>query len=148
MTVARQIQPMAMPEENALRSWHFKQLKWSLQALAAAGSDQLALFPDFVVKADELALDFDHWADVVRTNYETELTRPQAESLDAINRKLSTMSRDGVEFDVELWTEAALCSSEHWAGVRRLAASALEAFEWPVELPPENPNDRGSVFVR
>ena len=99
---------MAVPDEQALRSWHFKQLRWSLQALAAAGSDQRPLFPDSVVTADELALDFDHWAAVVRGNYETELSTSQTESLAAIDRKLATMSRDGVEFDVELWTEAAL----------------------------------------
>jgi hypothetical protein len=117
-----------MSEEHALRSWHFRQLRWSLQALAAAGSDQRTLFPDHVVTADELAFDFDHWAGVIRSNYERDLSRPQAESLGAIDQKLATMSRDGVEFDLELWTEAALSTSEHWAGVRRLATSALEAF--------------------
>lgn len=142
--VARTETVMAMPEENALRSWHFRQLRWSLQALAAAGSDQRTLFPDHVVTADELAFDFDHWAGVIGSNYERDLSRRQAESLGAIDRKLATMSREGVEFDLELWTEAALRTSEHWAGVRRLATSALEAFGWPVEGPPENPNDRGT----
>ncbi len=139
---------MAVPDEQALRSWHFKQLRWSLQALAAAGSDQRPLFPDSVVTADELALDFDHWAAVVRGNYETELSTSQTESLAAIDRKLATMSRDGVEFDVELWTEAALRTSEHWTGVRRLAAAGLEAFGWPVEVAPESPDDRGTMFAR
>ena len=44
-----------------------------------------------------------------------------------LERKLVTMSRDGAEFDAELWTEAALRNSEHWAEVRVLAQSALEA---------------------
>ncbi len=34
-------------------------LKHSLQALAMPAEVQLTLFPDFVCKADELALDFD-----------------------------------------------------------------------------------------
>jgi hypothetical protein len=139
---------MVMPEENALRSWHFRQLRWSLQALAATGSNQRPLFPDHIVTADDLAFDFDHWAGVIRSNYERDLSRSQAESLGAIDQKLATMSRDGVEFDLELWTEAALHTSEHWADVRRLATSALEAFGWPVEGSAESPNDRGSVFGR
>jgi hypothetical protein len=137
---------MAVPEEQALRSWHFKQLRWSLQALAAAGSAQRPLFPDSVVTADELALDFDHWAEVVRGNYE--LSTLQTDSLAAIDRKLATISRDGDEFDVELWTDAALRTSEHWAGVRRLAAAGLEAFGWPVEPPAESSDDRGTLSVR
>jgi hypothetical protein len=122
---------MAVPEETALRSWHFKQLRWSLQGLATAGSEQRALFPDLAVNADELAFDFDHWASVVRNNYESDLSGSQADSLAAIGAKLATMSKDGAEFDLELWTDAALIGSEHWADVRRLAVSALEAFGWP-----------------
>jgi hypothetical protein len=139
---------MAIPEDNALRSSHFKQLRWSLQALAVADSVQRTLFPDYAVTADALALDFDHWASAVRGTYEHELSRPQVDSLTAIERKLTTMSRDGAEFDLELWTDAALETSEHWAEVRRLAIVALDAFEWPVENPPEHPGDRGGVFVR
>jgi hypothetical protein len=137
---------MAISEEHALRTWHFRQLRWSLQALAAAGSDQRPLFPDHIVTADELAFDFDHWAGVIRSSYERDVSRPQAESLDAIDRKLATMSREGVEFDLELWTEAALSTSEHWEDVRRLATSALEAFGWTVETHAENPNDQGMLF--
>jgi hypothetical protein len=139
---------MAMSGEDLLRSWHFRQLRWSLQALAATGSNQRNLFPDRVMTADELAFDFDHWAGVIRSTYELDLSRPQAESLDAIAQKLATMSRDGVEFDLELWTESALSTSEHWAGIRTLATSALEAFGWSVEGSLENPNDQGLVFGR
>ncbi len=120
----------ASAEENPERSWHFKQLRRSLHALAISGSGQRALFPDLVVKADELALDFDHWLAVIRTNYASDLTRPQADALATIDQKLAIISRDGAEFDVELWTDEALNSSEHWADVRRFAASALEAFGW------------------
>lgn len=119
-----------MAEETPERSWHFKQLRRSLQALAISGSGQRALFPDFVVKADELALDFDHWFAVVRSNYAGDLTQAQVDALAMIDRKLAIISRDGAEFDVELWTDEALTSSEHWADMRRLAASALEAFGW------------------
>jgi len=139
---------MSMSEDEALRSWHFRQLRWSLQALADAGSDQRPLFPDHVLTADELAFDFDHWSGVVRSQHENTVSKPQADALGAIHRKLATMSRDGVEFDLELWSEAALSTSEHWADVRRLAALALEAFGWAVEGSPENPNDQGLLFGR
>jgi hypothetical protein len=121
------------PEENASRSWHFKQLRWSLQALAGAGSVQRTLFPDHAVSADELALDFDHWASFIRDSYEHELSEPQAESLAAIERKLTTMSRDGAEFDLELWTDEGLRTSEHWTEIRSLATLSLDAFGWPVD---------------
>ncbi len=74
------------------------------------------------------------------------MSRPQTESLADIDRKLATISREGAEFDLELWTEAALSTSEHWAGVRRLATSALEAFGWTLESAAENPNDQGMLF--
>jgi hypothetical protein len=115
-------------DENPQRAWHFKQLRWSLKALATAGSLQPSLFPDQVRTPDELAFDFDHWLTVIRSHYETELTAAQQDALSAISRKLATISRDGAEFDVELWTDAALTTSEHWDDVRRLASLALEAF--------------------
>jgi hypothetical protein len=122
-----------MRDEDTLRPWHFKRLRWSLQALAAAGARQRPLFPDGTASAGELALDFDHWGAVVREHYGTDLSEAQVESLTALDRKLATISRDGAEFDAELWTDAALTNSEHWADVRRLAASALEAFGWTPE---------------
>jgi hypothetical protein len=123
-----------MEQDSAARAWHFKQLRWSLQGLAStAASPQRELFPEYALAADELALQFDHWFTVIRSHYEGELSSAQLESLQAIDRKLSTMSRDGAEFDVELWTETALVTSEHWMDIRRLAAAALEAFEWPAE---------------
>jgi len=122
-----------MPEDDALRSWHFRQLKWSLHSLARAGSPQRLLFPDQAVNADELAFQFDHWTATIRGAYDAGLSPSQRDALAAIAGKLATMSRDGAEFDLDLWTETALSASEHWAEVRRLAAAALEAFGWPVE---------------
>ena len=119
-----------MTDDQLQRTWHFKQLKWSLQALAQAGAAQPTLFPEEPPKPGDLAFGFDHWAGVVRDLYGTELTELQAAALDGIAGKLETMSRDGAEFDVELWTDAALATSELWAEVRQLALSALDAFGW------------------
>ena len=119
-----------MTEDDAQRSWHFKQLRRALRALAVAGSDQPALFPDAVASADDLAFGFDHWSDLVHNSYGGDLTRSQTEALDAIERKLATMSKDGAEFDVDVWTDAALSTSEHWSDLRQLATVALESFGW------------------
>jgi hypothetical protein len=110
------------------RTWHFSQLRRSLQRLAAAGSGQPALFPEFASKPDELALEFDHWSSFVRSTYAGTLSGEQDDALAAICRKLATISRDGAEFDVDLWTEAALEASAHWAEVRALAGDALRCF--------------------
>jgi hypothetical protein len=141
---------MTIPDESSLQSWHFRELRWSLQALASAASDQLKLFPELAANADQLALDFDHWASVVRADYGGELSASQTDALAAIDRKLATISRDGAEFDPELWTESGLGASAHWEDVRRLAASALAAFGWPVESPPQprgGPGPHGSTSI-
>ena len=119
-----------MTEDDAQRSWHLKQLRQSLHGLAHAASNQPALFPDSVASADDLAFGYDHWSDLVRGAYGSDLTRAQTDALDAIDRKLATMSNDGAEFDVDVWTDAALSTSDHWANLRKLAALALEAFGW------------------
>jgi hypothetical protein len=124
-----------MIDENTDRDSEFRQLHWSLRGLATAGSEQLALFPDSVVTIDELAFNFEHWARAVRDDFQSNLSPAQHEALDALQRKLATMSRDGAEFDAELWTDAALRTSEHWAEVRRLASSAMDAFGGPLEYP-------------
>ncbi len=139
---------MITSDENDLRAWHFRELKWSLQALAIPASDQLSLFPQFAAMADELALDFDHWASVVNDNYEEELSSAQIGALAAISQTLERMSSHAVEFEADLWTEEALRSSSHWEDIRRLAAVALEAFGWPLESPRRDPGDRGAASVQ
>jgi hypothetical protein len=119
------------------RAWHYKQLKWSVQALALRAPEQLVLFPDFVSTADELALELDHWASLVLETYREDLTDAQADSLRALDRKLATMSRDGAEFDADLWSEAALGTSAHWQEVRALAVAVRDAFGWSVEASQE-----------
>lgn len=117
-----------MPEDSAERASDLNQLRRSLRSLAAAGSDQPTLFPDDVIPADQLALEFGRCAGVVHDDDQSDLSQEQADAIAALEQKLVTMSRDGAEFDAELWTEAALRTSEHWAEVRTLAQSALEAF--------------------
>jgi len=121
---------MTEPEGAALRAWHFKRLRWSLQALADAGSDQPLLFPERPPNADEMAYDFDHWASFVRDAYGPELSPDQTGALEALDRALRTLSRDVAEFGLDLWTDAALRTSDQWAHIRNLAGTALDAFGW------------------
>jgi hypothetical protein len=119
-----------MTDDDSQRSWQFRQFRRSLQDLASAGSDQLALFPDRVAKPDELAWAFEHWATIVRGADESELSATQADAVAALQAKLKTMSRDGAEFGADLWTDSALRGSEQWLEVRTLATAALAAFGW------------------
>jgi hypothetical protein len=98
--------------------------------------DQLVLFPDIVSSVGELALQFDHWAEVIWENYGSELTDTQSTALTALDRKIATMLHDGAEFDAELWTDAGLRSNVHWDEVRALAADVLDAFGWSAESVP------------
>jgi hypothetical protein len=139
---------MLEADAGTQRSWHFRELKWALQALAIPATEQKQLFPNWVAIPDELALDFDHWESVVRGNYGAELSKDQADRLAEVGRKLSSMSRTGADFEPELWAESALSSSQHWVDVRLLAASALDAFGWSVESPPLDPSERGTNFIR
>jgi hypothetical protein len=115
------------------RDGHFRELRWILRGLATVGSDQQALFPDHVEKPDKLALEFDRCVSLIRGEYGPDLSVAQAGVLTAIEEKLATIARDSTAFDTDLWTDEALRASEHWADVRRLACSALEAFGWPIK---------------
>lgn len=123
----------AMNADAPERESHFQQLRRSLEALVASASVQRSLFPEWAVTADELALDFDHWVDVIQSNYEDELEDEQRRSLQAIVDGFASMSRDGAELEADVWSEVAVRSSEAWVSVRHLAGEALRAFGWPVE---------------
>ena len=124
------------PDVERRRAWHYRQLKWSVQALALRAPEQLVLFPDFVATADELAMELDHWATLVLESYGKDLTGSQAADLKALHDKLAIMSRDRAEFDADLWTESALGSSVHWQEVRALAVAVRDAFGWSADSTP------------
>ena len=112
---------------------HLDFLKATLQALAAPADVQLARFPDFVEKADELVLDFDHSLMLVRLDDAEGLTAEQQTALAALDDLLAAMSG---EVNARLWTEQSLRDGAEWGRVRAGAAAALRAFGWLVEPPP------------
>ena len=113
----------ALPDDSCAR------LVASLKALASEPSDQLALFPESVTKVSDLAARFDERLRAVRDDVASGLTRLQTDALDTLSARLATISRDGLEFDPDLWTDEALRTSVHWGDVRALAQAALDAFE-------------------
>ncbi|MBI2900234.1 MAG: hypothetical protein HYY17_08610 [Planctomycetes bacterium] len=118
----------------------FLRLKHSLQALAIPPDEQLGLFPEFVCKADELALDYSHWLECAVGNYPQEFTGEQRHFLENVDGVLESMS--GAE-NAHLWTDDALRYSVEWSNVRVLAEEALKTLGWETEVPPS----RGDEFV-
>ncbi len=131
--------------KSASEDWKLQRLRWSIQALAMPADIQLALYPDFVVKADELALEFDENYELVdRSTFESS----QLLALDKLNGKLEAMSAEGTDYYEDLWfDESELFRSNHWEEVRELAIAVLNTLRWPVEKPPEDPEDRGATYV-
>ena len=115
--------------EKDYRKSPLRELTHVIRRLASAGSGQPALFPDENVSPGELVRAFDQRALAVRDSYDDRLSPLQIESLTALEKKLSTMSRDGAEFDADIWTDEAVRTSEHWAEVRALAAAALDELQ-------------------
>jgi hypothetical protein len=108
-------------------------LKHSLQALAMSADVQLDLFPNFVCKVEELALDFDHWGLCVLDNDEGELSQEQRALLIELNSAFDKMI--GVQ-NQHLWTEDALHNNPEWQGVREIAKATLASFGWNIDRPP------------
>lgn len=106
--------------------------QWAVQALAQPAEVQRALFPDFVVVADELALDFDHWWRVFERDFGHQLSSQQREACEALDRLLDEMSGP----KPELWTDEGCLNHPKWSEVRQLAANVLTAFGWPADVPP------------
>ena len=99
-----------------------------IRRLASAGSAQPTLFPDENVSPGDLVRDFDQRASAVRDANDASLSPSQLDALTVLQNKLTRMSRDGAEFDADIWTDDAVRTSEHWAEIRRLAAATIEEF--------------------
>jgi len=120
--------------EQQRKQWIFLRLKHSLQVLALPAAAQVSLFPDFVLKADELVLNFDHWRHCAVENYHSEMTAAQLDSLATLDAHIGGPNSVG---DETVWEESALYSHPFWEEIRRLSVHALKAFRWSQEMPPD-----------
>lgn len=110
-------------------------LRRAVIALAQEAEVQLSLFPDFVCKADELALDFEDGL-YEMVGHEAEFTDEQMAAIEALDRFISPM---GGRANANLWTDDAVRSHPKWEQIRILARRAADAFGWNVrQLPPSD----------
>jgi hypothetical protein len=117
---------------NEMKEAIFERLKHSIQLLASSPQVQLQLLPPFACKADEIALDFNHWLEVTLDKYKGDLSLAQLSALKAIDEKLHWLTADSKEH----WTDEAVHSSPEWECLRSLATNALQLFGWAAEMPP------------
>jgi hypothetical protein len=116
------------------------ELRRCVQALAQPSSVQVALFPDFAVVGDELALQF---ADALGAYHASAPTdeRGQLRCLKQLDDYLTELSGPANE---RFWLDrAALGSDVRWQRIRDLAKTVLVAFNWPDEPPPKD----GATYV-
>jgi hypothetical protein len=125
----------------ANRTWIFDRTKHALQHLACPAEMQIQLIPSFACAADELAFEFDHWAQTLIGNFRSELTTEQIASITVIDENFDLLGREGKGFNEEFWTDDGLRNSPEWKNIRRLAEQALRLFEWPVETPPSSTHE-------
>ena len=115
------------------------QLERAVLALAQPAEVQLSLFPDFVCKPDELALDFeDGLYELV--GHEHEITSEQRAALDALDKVVTDMSG---EENASFWTEEALRSHPTWEQIRSAAKAVVAAFGWELRRPPPS----GAIYI-
>lgn len=103
------------------------ELRRALHALAQPAKLQFALFPDWVVIGDELALAF---YDALKKHRASGagLSRQQTRSLDELEAYMIELS--GPQ-DKAFWSNpSALARDSRWQNVRDMAKAALDAFGW------------------
>jgi hypothetical protein len=109
-------------------------LKWSVLALTQPAEIQLSLFPDFVCKADELALNFGEGL-LELAGYQDQITAEQSSAIDALD-KLIVAKRGQAELD--FWTDDAVRSHASWEEIRVSARAVADAFGWKIQAPPRS----------
>ncbi len=112
----------------------------AVRALAADARVQIAYFPHFVVKADELALCFEEHFTSRRSELAGRLSSPAVAALDQLDAQLAAMSGPA---NAELWTDDALRISPQWAVVRERARTALRE----LGLSNEPPRQLHGIYV-
>jgi hypothetical protein len=113
------------------RKWLTESLRQSLEALALPGERALALMRSGTVRADELALGYDHYFTAYRSNFGAELNASQLLALGTVHELLGDMSG---HINAILWTEQAVISHQRWAEVRNAAKHAIREMGWLVPV--------------
>ncbi|MFC3440952.1 hypothetical protein ACFOKF_07035 [Sphingobium rhizovicinum] len=107
-------------------------LQRAVIALAQPAAIQLSLFPNFVCKADELALDFESALDGL-AGHEDKITVEQRAAIEALDQLLTSMS---VEEYAYFWTDEAVLADPAWEDIRASAKSTALIFGWDLSIVP------------
>lgn len=111
------------------------QLQRAVVALAQPANIQLSLFPDFVCKADELALDFEDGL-YEMVGHEDQFSGEQRAAISALGKLI--FSKSG-ERHALFWTDTAVREHPFWEGIRIAAKEAVATCGWDLHsLPPSN----------
>lgn len=125
---------------NELRSVDmYHKLERAVLALAQPADVQLSLFPDFVCKADELALELED-ALVELASFENKVAPEQRATVDALDKIIVEMS--GPQ-NASFWTDDALRSHPTWETIRSAAKDVVGAFGWELRHPPPS----GAIYI-
>jgi hypothetical protein len=117
----------------------YHNLERAVLALAQPADVQLLLFPDFVCKADELALEFDDALFDLESSENT-ITPEQRATVDALDKILAEMSGSQ---NAAFWTDDALRSHQTWEVIRSAARDVIGAFGWELRHPPPS----GAIYI-
>jgi hypothetical protein len=116
-----------------------ERLERAVLALAQPAHVQLSLFPDFVCKADELALDFEEALDGY-LGFEAEIAEHERAELGALDRLVLSKSGNANE---AFWTDDALLNHPAWDTIRAAAKATAAAFGWELRRPPAS----GAIYI-
>jgi hypothetical protein len=110
------------------------QLQRAVIALAQPADIQLSLFPDFVRKADELALDFEDGL-YEMVGHEGQFSEQQRGTIDVLNALIS--SKMG-EQHAAFWNETAVRDHPLWEEIRIAAKDAAATIGWDLQSVPSS----------
>ena len=119
-----------------------RQLKYSLQALAASVEVQRTTYAPFACVTCELINDFDNFASTMLDAYATDLNRHQVDSLQSIGLLIDALAPT----DVACFTMEPLRTSSRWEGIRVAAKGALANFGWPASAPPKDVEESNGIW--
>ena len=119
-----------------------RRLVESVVLLASGAAEQQQVLPEWVVRADEIALIFDECYQYVgELAQQDRLNDRQIEVLRSIGQRLEAMSGQS---QAALWTDQALAADSNWQWIRQRARDALEL----LGTKPHTPQLDWVTFVR
>lgn len=120
------------PERPETKRGIMLRFEESVQLLAASTDEQLAAFPaSFEGIAFDIASDFEHWLEVVRTHYGEDLGARTRDYLHQIERALALVE------ERDLWTRKAMSESAEWEEIREASRSVAQEVGWGLKAPPK-----------